>query len=189
MTWRSDRVRASPSSRAGAADAGVRSGTFAEVAAEGEILVLAVAGARVEEALETAGTGSFDGKVVIDVTNPLAFEEGKPPALAVGFDDSGGEQVQRAIPGARVVKAWNIVGSPYMVDPDLPGGPPTMFIAGDDDGAKATVTEILDSFGWPETIDIGGIEGSRQLEPLCLLWVGVGIRGGRFDHAFKLLRG
>ena len=75
-----------------------------------------------------------------------------------------------------------------MVDPDLPGGPPDMFIAGDDEAAKATVTDVLESFGWP-AMDIGGIEGARQLESLCLLWAAIGMRRGAFDHAFKLLTG
>lgn len=124
---------------------------------------------------------------MIDATNPLRFPEGGLPELYVGFDDSLGEQVQRALPDSRVVKAFNTVGNALMVDPDLPGGPPTMFIGGDEDG-KATVTGILEEFGW-EVSDLGGIETSRLLEPICLAWSYHGIRAGSWDHAFKLLSG
>ncbi len=86
-----------------------------------------------------------------------------------------------------MVKAFNIVGNAHMVNPDFPDGPPTMFFCGDDEDAKATVADILTAFGWP-SIDIGGIEGSRLLEPLCILWVVCGFRSGGWDHAFKLLR-
>jgi predicted dinucleotide-binding enzyme len=135
-----------------------------------------------------AGPENLAGKVVIDVTNPLSFQEGAPPELAVGHTDSGGEQVARWLPGARVVKAFNIVGNPYMVDPDLPGGPPDMFIAGDDAEAKATVSEILESFGWPAALDLGGMDGARYLEPLAMVWIRYGFLAGSWDHAFRLLR-
>ena len=125
--------------------------------------------------------------MVIDATNPLDFSGGMPPKLFVGHTDSLGERVQRWLPGAKVVKAFNTVGNAFFVHPDLPGGPPDMFIAGNDADAKQTVTGILKDFGWP-TIDVGGIEGARLLEPLCILWVGYGIRTGTWNHAFKLLR-
>jgi predicted dinucleotide-binding enzyme len=96
--------------------------------------------------------------------------------------------VQRAAPAARVVKAYNVVGNALMVDPDLPGGPPTMFIAGDDEAAKRTVAGLLAGTGW-EVADLGGIEASRYLEPMCLAWVAYGARTGTWTHAFKLLHG
>ncbi|HEX4966838.1 MAG TPA: NAD(P)-binding domain-containing protein [Thermoanaerobaculia bacterium] len=160
-------------------------GAFAEAAAFGEILVLATLWGGTEHAIQLAEPQNFAGKVVIDATNPLSFEGG--PHLALGTTDSGGEQVQRWLPAARVVKAFNTVGYAHMVHPDFPGGPPDMFIAGNDEGAKKTVTGILDDFGW-STIDTGGIEGARLLEPLCILWVGYGMRTGTWNHAFKLLR-
>jgi predicted dinucleotide-binding enzyme len=111
---------------------------------------------------------NFSGKVVMDVTNPLDFSKGVP-MLAVANTDSGGETVQRiCFPDARVVKAFNIVGYSHMFQPDFPSGQSTIFICGNDEQDKKTVTGILDSFGW-KTIDIGGIEGSRLLEPLAML--------------------
>ena len=162
-------------------------GTFAEAVEFADVVVLALLWSGTENALKLAGPGKFAGKAVIDATNPLTFEPGKPPALALGHTDSGGEQVQRWLPSARVVKAFNIVGHALMFKPQLPGGPPDMFICGNDKAAKQTVTEILAAFGWP-AIDVGGIEGSRLLEPLCILWVGYGMSTGTFNHAFKLLR-
>lgn len=165
---------------------GVTPGTVGEVAEFGELVVLATAGSGTQSALELAGPQRLAGKVVIDATNPLVYGDG-PPGLAVGHTDSAGEQVQRWLPESKVVKAFNIVGNAHMVNPEFADGPPTMLIAGNDDDAKRVVTGILDRFGW-DTIDIGGIEGARVLEPLAILWVVCGIRQGSFDHAFKLLR-
>lgn len=162
-------------------------GTFADAARFGEVVVLATLWEGTENAVKLAGAENMAGKVVIDTTNPLDFSQGLPPRLAVGHTSSGGEQVQRWLPKTRVVKAFNIVGNAHMVDPQFPGGPPDMFIAGNDAEAKKTVTGILTSFGWP-TIDIGGIEGARLLEPMCILWVGYGVKTGTWNHAFKLLR-
>jgi len=166
---------------------GASGGTFADAAKWGELVVIATHWSGTGDVIQAAGAESFAGKVVIDVTNPLIFEPGKPPALALGHTDSGGEQVQRWLPGARVVKAFNIVGSAHMVHPDFPGGPPDMWIAGNDAEAKAAVAEILDAFGWG-VIDLGGIEGARLLEPLCIIWVLYGASTGTWNHAFKLLR-
>jgi hypothetical protein len=162
-------------------------GTFADAAKFGDVIVLALSWTGAENALQLAGPGNFAGKVVIDAINPLVFEPGKPLALAIGHTDSVGEHVQRWLPSARVVKAFNTVGFAHMFKPDFPGGPPDMFIAGNDAAAKQTVTGILADFGW-STIDVGGIEGSRLLEPLCVLWVGYGARTGTWNHAFRLLR-
>jgi 8-hydroxy-5-deazaflavin:NADPH oxidoreductase len=172
-----------------AGEDGVAVGSFAAVAEGGDIVVLATAGAAVEEAISLAGPHNFTGKVVIDVTNPLDFSDGGPE-LAVGHTDSGGEIVQRAIPGASVVKAFNTVGNGLMVDPDIgsqPSEPPTMFIAGDDADAKQTASDALADFGW-RALDVGGIERSRELESLALLWVAAGrARGGHWDHAITLV--
>jgi predicted dinucleotide-binding enzyme len=156
-----------------------------EVAAEAELVVLAVRGASAVE-LASSLAGELDGKVLVDLTNPLDFSSGRPE-LFVGTTDSLGEQVQRAVPGARVVKAYNTVGNPLMVDPDLPGGPPTMFVAGNDADAKATVGELLRATGW-DVADLGGIEASRWLEAMCMAWVAYGATHGTWGHAFRLLR-
>ncbi|MEA2572006.1 MAG: 8-hydroxy-5-deazaflavin:NADPH oxidoreductase [Acidobacteriota bacterium] len=164
----------------------VSAGTFAETAKFGDLIALATHGVATEEAIGLAGTENFNGKVVIDATNPLDFSTGKPQ-LSVGHTDSLGEQVQRLIPSARVVKAFNTVGNAYFVNPDFPNGPPDMFICGNDDDAKKIVSQICEHFGWG-VVDLGGIEGSRQLEPMCMVWVLYGIRNGSWNHAFKLLR-
>ena len=162
-------------------------GTFSDTAQFAEMAVLATLWSGTENALRSAGAQRLAGKVVIDATNPLVLAPGAPPALALGHTDSGGEQVQRWLPEARVVKAFNTVGNAHMVKPQFPGGPPDMFICGNDAAAKADVTNILTAFGW-NTIDIGGIEGARLLEPMCVLWVLYGIRTNTWNHAFKLLR-
>jgi predicted dinucleotide-binding enzyme len=162
-------------------------GTFADAARFADIVVLATLGVANESALRAAGLDSFDGKLVIDTTNPLDFSGGMPPKLAVGHTDSGGEQVQRLLPRAKVVKAFNTVGNAQMFRPQLPGGPPDMFICGDDDGAKQQVAELLAAFGWG-VADIGGIQGARYLEAMCLAWVLYGIQSNSWNHAFKLLR-
>lgn len=164
-------------------------GTFADAAAFGEIVVLATLGMANESALQAAGPDRLAGKIVIDTTNPLDFSGGMPPKLGVSGDDSGGERVQKQLPGSHVVKAFNIVGNALMFRPELPGGPPDMFIAGNDDAAKLKVTAILKEFGWGAIYDLGGIEASRYLEAMCLVWVLAALRSGTWNHAFKLLRG
>ncbi len=162
-------------------------GTFADAASFGEIIVLATQGVANDAALRSVGADRFRGKVVIDATNPLDNSKGFPPTLAVAGTDSGGEQVQRLLPGAEVVKAFNTVGSAHMFRPTFPGGPPDMFICGNSDGAKKKVAGILEQFGWG-VIDLGGIQASRYLEPMCMAWVLYGARTNTWNHAFKLLR-
>lgn len=170
------------------ASAGERAsaGTFEETASFGDVLVLATLGTGTESAIDLAGVSNFDGKVVIDATNPLDFSSGSP-RLFVGHTDSLGERVQRKVPKARVVKAFNTVGNALMVSPDLPGGPPDMFLAGNDEAAKKLVSQICHHFGWG-VADIGGIEGARHLEAMCMAWVLYGAKNGIWTHAFKLLK-
>ncbi len=163
-------------------------GTFSEAAKFGDIIAICTLGAATENAITLAGTDNFSGKVVIDVTNPLDFSKGMPPGLTVGHTDSAGEQIQRLLPKAHVVKALNIVGNPDMINPDFPDGPPDMFICGNDGDAKKKVIEILNGFGWSSVIDIGGIEGSRVLEPMTILWVLYGVKTGGWRHAFKMIK-
>lgn len=165
----------------------VTTGTFAETAAFGEVGVVATGWTGTENALRLAGPENLAGKAVIDVTNPLDFSTGAPK-LAVGFDDSGGEQVQRWLPGAKVVKAFNIITASAMVDPKFEDGEPDMFIAGDDEGAKGIVTGFLTDFGWRNVVDLGGIDAARMIEPLGMIWIVYGFRTGTWTHAIKLLR-
>ena len=167
----------------------IRAGTFEDAAKFGEVVVIATLFSGTKHAIELAGAANFAGKPVIDCTNPLNFPDGKPPELSIGFDNSAGEEVQRWLPDAKVVKAFNSIGNQFMVDPKFPGGPPTMFIAGNDDGAKKTVTQLIESLGWQDAVsDLGGVEESRYLEPMCIVWVHYGIRTGSWDHALKMLR-
>lgn len=163
----------------------ISGGTFAEAARFGDVIVLATLGTGTESAIHLAGIDAFAGKVVIDTTNPLDFSTGMP-RLSIGHTDSLGEVVQRLLPDARVVKAFNTVGNALMVNPQLPGGPPDMFIAGNDADAKKIVAQICEHFGWG-VIDLGSVESSRYLEPMCLVWVMHGILSKSWKHAFKLL--
>ncbi len=163
-------------------------GDFQETAMFGEVVVLAVKGGVAIEALRNAGAANLADKVVIDVTNPIADA---PPTDGVlkfftSLDDSLMERLQRDVPAARFVKAFNSVGAPSMVNPDLPGGPPTMFICGNDQAAKALVSELLAQFGW-ETADMGSAVAARAIEPLCMLWCIRGFVHNEWTHAFKLL--
>lgn len=162
-------------------------GSFAEAAAFCEIAVLATLWSGTESAIDLAGPERLGGKIVIDATNPLDFGAGFPPRLALGHTDSGGEQVQRWIPDARVVKCFNCVGHAHMVRPSFPDGPPDMFIAGDDPRAKGVVAEVCRAFGWG-VIDVGGLEGARLLEPLAILWITEAARTKGYEHAFRMLR-
>jgi 8-hydroxy-5-deazaflavin:NADPH oxidoreductase len=169
--------------------AGVRAGTFRETAEHGEILVLAVLGDAAQSAIADAGAGNFTGKVVIDAMNPLDFSGGFPPKLSISGADSLGEQVQRTLPDAKVVKAFNTIGNTYFVDPRFSQGEPTMLIAANDAEAKQTVRDVLTRFGWSDVVDLGGIEASRELEAICIAWVKIGGARGTWDHGFKLLVG
>jgi 8-hydroxy-5-deazaflavin:NADPH oxidoreductase len=169
--------------------AGVQPATFREAAEHGDLLVLAVLGDAAQDVIAQAGAENFGGKVVIDAMNPLDFSGGFPPKLSISGEDSLGERVQRALPDAKVVKAFNTIGNQYFVDPEFSDGRPTMLIAGDDEGAKRLVSDLLADFGWADTFDIGGIEGSRELEAICIAWVKIGGARGSWDHGFKLLVG
>jgi len=166
-----------------------QTGTFEETAKFGDIIVLATGGSVTENAINMAGINNFSGKVVIDATNPIAAE---PPINGVlkyftSMNDSLMERIQKLIPQAHVVKAFNSVGNALMYKPNLPGGKPTMFICGNNADAKKTVTEILDAFGW-ETEDMGAVEAARAIEPLCILWCIPGFIKNQWMHAFKLLK-
>ncbi len=166
---------------------GASEGSFSDAAAFGDLIVVATKGTVLPEVVAAAGAGNFAGKVVIDTTNPLDHSKGFPPGLAIKGDDSGGETLQRVIPDGKVVKAFNIVSSSLMFRPEVEGGPPDMYIAGNDAEAKAAVSHLLADFGWPRVVDFGGIGSSRWLEALCIVWVYACANTGNWRQAFRLL--
>jgi predicted dinucleotide-binding enzyme len=151
----------------------VKVGTFAQTAAHGEILFNATAGMASLDALKAAGAKNLEGKVLVDVSNPLDFSKGFPPSLSVSNTDSLGERIQRSFPGVKVVKTLNTVNMELMVDPSLvAGGDHHLFVSGNDAGAKAEVTKVLkDWFGWREIIDLGDITSARGPEMALPLWL------------------
>lgn len=154
-----------------AAANGAGSGDFARAAAGAELVVNATAGSHSPAALGQAAPA--DGTIVLDVSNALDHGAGFPPVLTVPYDDSVAERLQRAHPRTRVVKALNTMNGEVMVHPELVPGPHEVFVAGDDDAAKAAVTALLRQFGWPEgaVLDVGGLTAARGLEAGVLFWV------------------
>ncbi len=166
-----------------------RVGSFAETAAFGDLIVLAAKGTTAKETLQLAGARNLSGKTVIDTTNPIA--EAPPENGVLKFfttlDNSLMEQLHTAFPEANFVKAFNSIGSAFMVNPDFAGVKPTMFICGNSANAKKDVGTILELFGF-EVEDMGGVEAARALEPLCMLWCIPGFLRNHWTHAFKLLK-
>lgn len=168
---------------------GVRLGTFHTAAEYGELVILAVKGSAAEAALGGQTGVAIENKTVIDATNPIADLPPKDGVLEffTGPNDSLMERLQAAHPRAHFVKAFNSVGAEFMVDPRLPGGPPTMFYCGNDEQAKRQAEHLIRQFGW-EPYDVGRATAARALEPLCQLWCLPGFLRGDWKHAFKLLR-
>jgi predicted dinucleotide-binding enzyme len=161
-------------------------GSFADAARFGEIVVLAVKGLAATEALKAAGIGNLKGKTVIDVTNPIANEA--PVNGVIKFfttlEESLMERLQKLAPDAHFVKSFSSAGNAFMVHPKFPQGKPTMFICGNHEEAKEDVKVILDQFGW-EVADMGKAEAARAIEPLCMLWCIPGLIRNEWSHAFK----
>jgi predicted dinucleotide-binding enzyme len=160
--------------------------TFRDAAAHGELLVNATAGAGSLDALGSAGEDNLDGKVLIDIANPLDFSQGMPPSLFVSNIDSLAEQIQRAFPAARVVKTLNTVTAAVMVDPgSIADGHHTVFVSGDDADAKREVIGLLtEGFGWKDVLDLGDLSTARAAEMYLPLWVAVMMeRGPMFNVA------
>ena len=164
-------------------------GSFTEVAQFAEIIVLAVKGSAALESLQKVGIENLQNKTVIDTTNPSAA---LPPVNGVlqfttSLNESMMEQLQAALPSVNFVKAFNSVGSAFMVNPDFNGQQPTMFICGNNEAAKDEVKIILQKFGW-DIADMGKAEAARAIEPLCMLWCIPGMLHNQWSHAFKLLK-
>ena len=152
--------------------AGVEVLAFSDAAATGELIVLAVSGTAVFEVLSAVGAENLSGKVLIDISNSLDFSNGFPPTLSVKDTDSVGEQIQAAYPDVRVVKSLNTLAAALMVHPELVGdGDHTVFVSGNDAGAKQTVVELLQSFGHRDVLDLGDITTCRGPEMYLGLWV------------------
>jgi 8-hydroxy-5-deazaflavin:NADPH oxidoreductase len=183
------RTKDNPAAVEWAAGTGGRAGTFAEAAAAGEVVVNAVGGRVALAALEAAGADNLEGKVVVDVSNPLAFEEGEV-RLSPVESDSVGEQIQRAFPHARVVKTLNTVNCEVMVEPSRVPGEHQVFVCGADADAKAQVTAMLGEFGWPadRVLDLGGIRAARGMEMWLPLWLDLMRTFGHADFNLELRR-
>src|SRR5919107_2699816 len=150
----------------------VKLATFSEAAAHGEMVVNATSGTVSLKVLELAGETNLNGKILIDVANPLDFSQGMPPTLSVSNTDSLGEQIQRGFREAKVVKTLHTVNAYLMVDPaQLAGADHTVFVSGDDTEAKATVAGLLRSFGWTDIIDLGDISAAWGTEMLLPIWL------------------
>jgi len=167
----------------------VKVGTFAEAAAFGEVLFNATQGAASIEALKLASESNLNGKPLVDISNPLDFSKGMPPSLFVSNTDSLGEQIQRAFPKSKVVKALNTVTAPIMVNPrQMAGGDHHIFVCGDDAGAKETVIGILKSFGWMNIVDLGDITNARAVEAVLPIWVRLFGKLGTSMFNFKIVQ-
>ncbi len=165
--------------------------TLAAAAAHGEVLINAMTGQGSIPGLQAAGAAQLDGKVLIDVANPLDFSQGMPPFLMAEYagPTSLAEQIQAAFPTARVVKAFNTIAAAVMVDPGLVKGPHDLFIAGNDAAAKAQVSAIARSFGWEHIVDLGDIVGARGTEALLPIWVRLWTTSGSAMHNMHVARG
>jgi 8-hydroxy-5-deazaflavin:NADPH oxidoreductase len=167
----------------------VKVGSFSEAAAHGELVFNATNGSSTLVALNMAGESNLNGKVLVDISNPLDFSKGMPPSLLVTNTDSLGERIQRVFPQAKVVKALNTVTAPLMVNPQrVAGGDHHLFICGDDQTAKEKVTEILKSFGWIHIIDLGDITNARATEGVLPLWVRLYGKFGTAMFNFKIVQ-
>lgn len=172
------------------AHAEVRVASFAEAAADGEVVVNATSGASSLAALTSAGEANLVGKVVLDIGNPLDFSAGMPPTLLVKDTDSLAEQIQREFPQAKVVKALNTMNALVMVHPDRVPGDHSVFVAGDDSDAKQTVTDLLREFGWSadNIVDLGGIRAARGVEMYLPLWLSLRQVLGTGDFNIHVVR-
>ena len=151
--------------------AGARQAAFADAASFGEIVFNCTSGQVSLEALSAAGTANLDGKIVVDVSNPLDFSKGFPPTLTVCNTDSIAEQIQSAFPNSRVVKTLNTMTAAVMVNPSLVAGEHDVFLSGNDAGAKQRVGDLLRSFGWRNIVDLGDVTSARGAEMILPLWL------------------
>ncbi len=168
---------------------GASQGTFGAAAAHGEVVFNCVSGDATLAALESAGAPALEGKILIELANPLDFSNGFPPSLLVSHADSLGEQVQRAFPGAKVVKTLNTINCVVMVDPARAGADHDLLMCGNDPAAKEQVAAYLrDWFGWKSILDLGDITNARGQEAYVLLWARLYGSLGTPDFNLKIVR-
>jgi len=163
-------------------------GNFDQSASFGDLIVIATSWSGAESAINLAGRENFKNKIVVDVTNPLDFSQGVPPKFMASMGNSAGEIIQRWLPDSKVVKAFNTISAFIMVNPNLEEGKPDLLIAGNDESAKKTVSDIAKGFGWESVIDMGDISQSFLLEAFAMLWIIYGFKNNHWTHAFKLLK-
>jgi 8-hydroxy-5-deazaflavin:NADPH oxidoreductase len=163
---------------------GVPVATFEDAAANAEVVVNGTGGVVSLDVLHAAG--NLDGKVIVDISNPIDPTSGFPPSLSVANTDSIGEQIQAAFPNARVVKSLNTMNCDVMVNPTIVPGEHVVFVAGENADAKATVRQMLSEFGWPaeRILDLGGIDAARATEMYLPLWIRLNLVGG--GHLFNI---
>ena len=168
----------------------VKTGSLSQAAAQGEIVFNTTTGSGSLEALTAAGEANLNGKVLIDLSNPLDFSHGMPPTLTVCNNDSLGEQIQRLLPQTKVVKTFNTMNVGLMVNPrSLADGDHTLFLSGNDQAAKDQVSRLLaEWFGWRDMLDLGDISTARGSEALLLIWVPMMMKFGNPKFQFKIVR-
>ena len=172
-----------------AAHGGINVATFADAAGRADVVVNATNGAGSLEALTAAGAENLNGKVLMDIANPLDFSQGFPPSLNPVNTDSLGEQIQRAFPEARVVKTLNTMNASVMVDPvSVAGGDHSVFVSGNDADAKEIVSGLLKDFGHRDIIDLGDITTARGAEMVLPIWVRIWGALGTGAFNFKIVR-
>ncbi|MER2999088.1 NADPH-dependent F420 reductase [Pontibacter populi] len=170
--------------------ANASAGTFEDAARFGEIVFNCTKGEITLDVFKMAGPENFKGKTIIDISNPLDFSKGMPPSLIPEYANTNslGEEIQKLLPEANVVKTLNIVNCEVMVDAKKSGGDPTMFISGNNAEAKAEVKAILQQFNWNDIIDLGDITTARGTEMLLPIWLRTWMATGNGYFAFKIVR-
>src|SRR4030066_58402 len=162
----------------------VKLGTFADAAKFGETIILATYGDVTTNAINLAGNENFNGKLVVDSTNPLDFSKGVPPGFTATLGNSLGEKIQKLIPQAKVVKAFNTIGAHIMVNAKREDGSPDILIAGNDEGAKKQFGDLIKSWGWNSIVDMGDISEAFWLEANAMLWIHYAFKNNSWNHAF-----
>jgi len=165
-------------------------GTFDDAAEFGEIIFLCVKGNATLSVIKSLQSKSVNGKTIIDITNPLDFSKGMPPFLIPEYANTNslGEEVQKALKDANVVKTLNMVNCKVMINPIRTGEEPTMFISGNNENAKSQVIKILKQFGWKDIIDLGDIVNARGMEMLLPLWLDILGKTNNPDFGFKIVK-